>query len=236
MGPTDNPAGRAARFSVRLCLIAGLAGVLTLGALAGSRPTVVLQTALATGRCHVPRLKGLAVQTARAKAAKAGCRLRMRGAPVKQPVIQTVARQRPRAGRRAKTVTIWVNPACFRSALSGPPAGEPLVTSGPTELVTGLFLEGGPLVPFSSPHCAFAREQPWAGTIEVGDHASGAQIATETVARGQLATFDLAPGTYDISGSFAQAQTNDQPIHARTQTVAVPAGKTVRQDITADVP
>ena len=236
MGPTDNPAGRAARLSVRLCLIAGLAGVLTLGALAGSRPTVVLQTALATGRCRVPRLKGLAVQTARAKAARAGCRLRMRGAPVKQPVIQTVARQRPRAGRRAKTVAIWVNPACFRSALSGPPSGEPLATSGPTELMTGLFLEGGPLVPFSSLHCAFSPEKSWAGTIEVSNHASGAVLRSETVGNGQLATFRLAAGVYDVNGTFSQAHVNDQRIHARSQTVTIPVGKTVRQDITADVP
>lgn len=236
MGRTDSPGRRIARLSVRVGLVAGLALALTLGALVGSRPTVVLQTALATGRCRVPRLKGLAVQKARARAAKAGCRLRMRGAPVKQPLIQTVARQRPRAGRRAKTVTIWVNPPCFRTGLSGPPGGEPLVKPGPTELVSGLFLEGGPLVPFSSPHCAFAPEPSWAGTIEVSDHASGAQIARETVAQGQLATFDLAPGTYDINGTFAQAHSDDQPIHALTQMVTVSAGKTVRQDITADVP
>ncbi len=236
MGPTDNPASRAARLSVRLCLIAGLGGALTLGALAGSRPTVVLQTAVATGRCHLPRLRGLTVQSARAKAAKAGCRLRVRGAPVRQPSLQTVSRQRPRAGRSAKSVTVWVNPVCFRSGLSGPPSGEPLLTPGPTELVTGLFLEGGPLVPFSSPHCAAAPEKSWAGTINVSDHSGGAVVGSETVAEGQLATFHLPPGTYDISGTFAQAHVNDQPIHALTQTVSIPDGKTVRQDITADVP
>jgi hypothetical protein len=36
-------------------------------------------------------------------------------------------------------------PLCVQSALPGAPQGEPFVTAGPTELVSGLYLGGGPL-------------------------------------------------------------------------------------------
>lgn len=188
------------------------------------------------GGCYAPRLKGLVVREARSRATTAGCRLRILGPRVKMPAVQTVAEQHPRRGRAAKVITVSVNPLCFRSALSGPPNGEPIVKRGPTRLVTGLFLVGGPLVEFSAPRCAFPPASPWAGTITVTDAATGAIVATQTVAEDQLARIDLAPGTYTISGTFADASTNVDDIGATPQTIVVPSGKTVRQDITADVP
>ena len=222
MGRTDNPGRRIARLSVRVGLVAGLALALTLGALAGSRPTVVLQTALATGRCRVPRLKGLAVQKARARAAKAGCRLRMRGAPVKQPLIQTVARQRPRAGRRAKTVTIWVNPACFRTGLSGPPAGEPLVKPGPTELVTWTVPRGRPARAVLIAALR-VRARAAVGRHDRGQRSRERRADRERNRRPRASSprSIWPPGHTTSAATFAQAQTNDQPIHARTQTVTV---------------
>lgn len=150
--------------------------------------------------------------------------------------VQTVAEQRPSHGRTAEVVTIWINPLCSRSGLSGPPSDEPIVRTGPTRLVSGLFLVGGPLVLFSSPKCAFRPESPWAGTITVRDRAAGASVATRTVRDGQLASFDLPPGKYTINGTFANGRANGARIRATARTVTVPVGKTVRQDITADVP
>jgi hypothetical protein len=155
---------------------------------------------------------------------------------VTEAAVQTVATQRPIAGRTAGVVTVWINPLCFRSALPGPPSGEPIVRTGPTRLVSGLFLVGGPGVSFSSPKCVFRPESPWAGTITVSDPSTGAIIATRNVAKGQLAAFDLTPGEYTINGTFANAHANGAPIDAFPHTVNVPLDKTVRQDVSFDVP
>jgi hypothetical protein len=185
--------------------------------------------------CRAPQLRGLTIRSARTRAARAGCRLRIRGSRVRTAAIQTVARQNPGAGAVARVVTVWVNPLCSRTADSGPPPGEPIVTAGPTELVSGLFLEGGPLILFSNPRCTFKPEQPWAGTVTVSDPRTGTTVATETVPAGRLARFRLAAGTYTINATFANATGNGEPFMAHT-TVTIPDGKTVRQDITVYVP
>lgn len=185
-------------------------------------------------RCRVPPfagpLLGVVIQ-----GSIAGCSLRSRGAAITDPRLQTVQAQLPAAGAIAPTVTLTVNPTCARSALSGPPAGEPLVTPGPTRLVAGLFLVGGPLLPFSTPQCAYPPEPPWAGSITIMN-AAATIVETKTVAQGELATFDVPAGTYTISGTFASATDNDQPIRATPATVTVASGTTVRQDIGSDVP
>ena len=191
--------------------------------------------AAAHSRCRAPRLRGLTLQRARTRAAHAGCRLRIRGSRVQPAAIQTVARQAPGAGARAGVVTVWVNPLCSRTGASGPPPGEPILTPGPTRLISGLFIEGGPLILFSNPGCTFKPEQPGAGTISVTDPGTGAIVATETVSAGRLASFSLVPGTYRINGTFADATADGAPFTAHT-TVTIPAGEIVRQDVTAFVP
>jgi hypothetical protein len=187
-------------------------------------------------QCRVPKLKGLTVRQAHRRAARSHCRLRVLGAAVKLAAIQTIARQDPSAGRTAGSVTVWVNPLCFRSALSGPPPGEPIVRTGPTRLLSGLFVIGGPLVQFSTPRCAFAPERSWAGTITVVNPATNAIVATRRVTAGRLASFDPTSGEYTIEGLFAKAFVNGARMHAIPQRVNVPAGKTVRQDVIVPVP
>ena len=167
---------------------------------------------------------------------RAGCRLRIKGARVKEAAVQTVTRQRPAPGRTANSVTVWANPLCDRSGLPGPPPGEPIVTAGPTRLVSGLFVEGGPLVLFSAARCRSRPARSWAGTITVADPATGAIVATESVAAGRLATIDLAPGLYSVSGTFASASANGRGLQTRPVAVQIRAGKTVRQDVSLDVP
>jgi hypothetical protein len=186
--------------------------------------------------CRAPRLTGLVLAVARERAAKASCRLRLAGAPVKRPTIQTIRRQNPGAGQHGRAVTVWVNPLCGGSALRGPPQGEPLLTPGPTELVSGLYLDGGPYRLISAPRCASLAGTPEAGTITVTNPQTAAIVATETVADGQLATIPLPPGTYTISGTFANASSDGQPIQSRPQAVTILSGKTVREDVSVSVP
>jgi hypothetical protein len=122
--------------------------------------------------------------------------------------------------------------ACSQSADPGPPAGEPLVQhSHATELVSGLFLDGGPLR--RAKRCR--RGTPAAGTITVTSQATGKTVADDTLATGRLARIRLAPGTYTIAGTFADAFANGQPIQARPRTVTIAADTTVRQDVAAPI-
>jgi len=117
-------------------------------------------------------------------------------------------------------------------AAPGPPAGEPFVSTGPTELRNGLFLAGGPLTIFPG-RCRAGV--PGAGTIAVIAGATGATVATGTVAAGRLATVRLGPGTYRVNGTFADVRVNGLPMKSSVS-VTIPAGHTVRQDLLASVP
>jgi hypothetical protein len=193
---------------------------------------------------HVPRLVGLNLSAAQHRAARAGCKLLAREAGSGQIVeqqphgrnsAQPVVRQTPRAGRAGRvgrTVTVWLKPLCHQSAAPGPPAGEPLVKQGPTELISGLFLEGGP--PRSSPHCRSGTPSP--GTITVTNSTTGAIVASDSVASGQLATIPLAPGTYSIQGTFGNAFANGQAVKTQPRQVTIAAGYTVRADVVVNIP
>ncbi len=215
------------------------------GAAEATRHAVVAPALRARHACaHVPRLVGLSLSAARTRAARAGCKLQAREAGSGQIVekqlygrnsAQSVVRQAPRAGRAGRmgrTVTVWLKPLCRQSAAAGSPAGEPFVKPGPTELVSGLFLAGGPLT--LSPRCQAGTPSP--GTITVTSPTTGAVIASDSVASGQLATIPLAPGTYNIQGTFGNAFSNDQAIQTQPQQVTITAGYTVRQDVVVNVP
>lgn len=186
--------------------------------------------------CRVPRLTGLVLSVARERSAKAGCRIRLAGAHVQLSGVQTIRRQTPRGGRHGQVVTVWVNPVCSGSAAAGPGISEPLVTTGPTELISGLYIVGGPLRLWSEPHCMPRPGEPGAGTVTVRDPANGSIVAAQTITRGHLATIALAPGTYTIQGTFANATINSQPGESFPTTVEIPAGKTIRQDVFLNVP
>ncbi len=120
---------------------------------------------------------------------------------------------------------------CSQSAAPGSPPGEPFTYHGATELVSGLFLNGGPLR--RSAKCR--PGVPSAGTITVTSTITGSVVASDNVSRGHLARIPLAPGVYTITGTFATAFSNNQPIQARPEKVTISAGTTVRQDIDASI-
>jgi hypothetical protein len=176
------------------------------------------------------------IGVARERAEQAGCRLQLAGSPVQQPTIQTIRRQSSHTGRREPVVTVWVNPLCSGSAAWGPPQGEPRQVPGPTELVSGLYLDGGPHRFRSAPRCSSLSGDPSAGTIAVTDPTSGAIVATETVAEGQLARIRLPAGTYTITGTFAKAFSDSQHIQSQPRTVTISSEQTVRQDVWVSIP
>jgi hypothetical protein len=65
---------------------------------------------------------------------------------------------------------------------------------------------------------------------------AGKVIASDKVHTGKLARIRLAPGTYTIHGTFADATRNGQPIETEPQTVTITAGETVREDVVANIP
>ena len=191
--------------------------------------------AVAAGRsCHVPKLTGLTLSAARERAAHAHCRLHVKGAVREGAAIQTVERQSPARGGRSSRVTVWLNPVCHREAAYPPELKEPLVTPGPTELVSGFFLVGGPLRQFSTPGCKLPAPSPGAGTVEV-KNASGEVVATQTSVSGHFVAIPLPAGSYTITGTFLNATVNG--VHPKeSEAVTIPSGHTVRQDFFLNVP
>ena len=102
---------------------------------------------------------------------------------------------------------------------------------GKTELVSGLFLDGGPLR--RRPRCRPGK--PAAGTITVVNPRTGKVVASDSVGDGQLARIPLTRGTYTVTGTFATAFRNNQPIQTQPRTITIPAGRTVRQDVAAAI-
>ena len=210
--------------------------VLTLAALAPfGGGSAAAQAGRNTGS-RAPRLDGLTFEVARARAFRAGCLLRVKGAHLERAYLQTIVRQAPARGGRSRTVTVWLNPFCRGSGLTGPAIQEPSLTPGPTGLVSGFYLVGGPASAgdFSAPHCVRPEPLPGPGTVEVLD-GSGAVVATGTSKRGRFARIALAAGTYTIRGLFTDATING--VHpTQTKTLVIPAGDTVRQDFFLSIP
>lgn len=187
-------------------------------------------TASATTTCHAPRLTGLTVSAARIRARTAGCRLRFDGAAMQMPTIQTIRRQSVPPGRRAIVVTLEVNPLCGGAINPGPPAGEPIIKSGPPELITGLFIEGGAYIERSAPDCKAIVGMSSAGTITI-TNSVGTVVANNTaLSAGQLLYVNVSPGMYTVSGVFSGGN-KVGPIK-----VNVGADQIVRQDLVLDVP
>ncbi len=108
------------------------------------------------------------------------------------------------------------------------------MTPGPTELVSGFFLGGGPLVSYSAPGCKRPPPVPGAGTVEVVN-ASGTVVATQTSTSGRFVKIPLPAGSYTIRGTFLDATENG--VHPQeTESLVIPAGRTVRQDFSLSIP
>jgi len=192
--------------------------------------TTTVAVASTPSTCHAPRLTGLTVTVARRHAQVAGCDVRLVGAKLQMPQIQTVRTQNVRPGHVTKVVTLTVNPLCSGAADNGPPAGEPIVKSGPTELISGLFLEGGPFLFRSAPNCKDEVEESSPGWITVTNSAGTVIVYKMELTEGQFLHVKVPAGKYTITGVLA-VNNKVGPL-----TVDVPAGKTVRQDLTFDAP
>jgi hypothetical protein len=186
--------------------------------------------ATASRTCHAPRLTGLTVATARAKARVAGCPLRLTGARLQMPTIQTIHTQSVRPGRVAKVVTVSVNPLCPGALNIGPPPGEPIVKSGPTELISGLFIVGGAFIYRSAPNCKVFVGKSSGGTITITNSVGTVFANNMALAPGQLLYVNVPAGSYTITGVFSGGE------KAGPTTVTVASGEIVRQDLVLDVP
>lgn len=227
-GPTSRSSAVIALLAIVVCAVATGGASTSAGAHTG--PT-----------CRAPRLVGLTLERAVRKMVTipqcGGVHLNPRepdGSPAEaitstQRVIQ---RQSPRPGALAGAVTVWLRPLCRQSADPGPPSGEPFVRRGPTSIVSGLFLDGGPLRRRSS--CRSGSPSP--GTVEVLRPADAALVARQHVKSGKLADIRLAPGRYLVRGTFANATRNGAPIQTRPVLVDLPAHRIVRRDVVASIP
>jgi len=167
--------------------------------------------------------------------AVSGCGLKIRqlpghGAyqsPAEPDPRQLVGRQSPAPGTRASAVTVWLRPLCHQSAAPGPALSGPTAMHGPTRLVVGLFLAGGPLR--TSTSCRAAS--PYAGTITVSAP-DGRLVISRTVRQGRYAIFPLPPGRYQLSGSVADG---GPPLLAGPRAVTLESSNTTRINLTAQI-
>ncbi len=193
--------------------------------------------AASRGSCIAPDVVGVDLAMARRALGDSGCALTVRQLPAHGSYItpasadarQLVARQRPSAGARSQGVTVWVEPLCAQPADPGPPRRGPIVTKGPTELVAGLYLQGGPLQ--TSPNCR--RGSPEAGTVVVSTPA-GKVIARRRVRAGHFGIFPLAPGRYLLSGTLAGQ--GGHPTQLPSAPVTLAARRTTQLNLVANVP
>jgi hypothetical protein len=146
-------------------------------------------------------------------------------------------RRQARVRGSVHQLMVWLDPVCPPAPASlGGPAGEPLLThSASSQLITGLYVVGGPAVQRSAPDCSALQGTPVAGTVLVADAMTGAPVATRAVASGQLATIPLPAGTYTVTWVFGEATVNGAhpAVH---ESVSIPASTTVRQDVDLNVP
>jgi hypothetical protein len=111
---------------------------------------------------------------------------------------------------------------CPKPAVAVAPR-EPYVTRGPTEIVVGLYFQGGALIPGCRPQ----PRGPYAGTVSVSAH--GRVVARETLQiAGRLFVLRVMPGTYVIDAR------DNAPL--RPVAVTVHRDQTVRQDLFTDAP
>ncbi len=214
---------------MRCTFVVVVIGLCVVAVGASARPAARVASA-----CHVPRLTGLTLRVARERAGHAGCTLRVNGSAIKQAGIQTIERQSPAVGGRSSSVAVWLNRLCFGSAAYGPAFKEPVITPGPTKLVSGFYVVGGPLARFSDPGCKRPAPSPQPGTVEVMN-ASGTVVVTQTSTDGRFIEVLLPAGSYTLTGTFLDDTSNGA--HPKeTKSLVIPSGDTVREDFFLNVP
>jgi hypothetical protein len=127
-------------------------------------------------------------------------------------------------------VTVSVNPLCPGSSNIGPPPGEPIIKSGPTELITGLFIEGGAYIERSAPNCKDLVGKSTSGTITITNSVGTVFVNNMALSAGQLLYDNVPAGVYTITGVFTGGT------KAGPTTVTVASGEIVRQDLVLDAP
>jgi hypothetical protein len=202
-------------------------------AAAGTAASADTTTIPRASGCVTPRLVGMTERAALRKASVAGCVVHLTGARLKQATVQTIAAQAPAPGARSAGVRLTLNPLCFGSALAGPPHDEGM-RPGPTELITGLYVVGGPALPYSTPRCRRKPGSPTTGMLEVRNAANGVLIASRTLSHAHLVTVRLAPGRYRVGGHVGG------PVQHGTELFGAPftirAGFTTRRYVIEPVP
>ena len=139
---------------------------------------------------------------------------------VASTLVVAVSAASPSGARRSAA-------ACPRPTIPVPP-NEPVYRTGPTELVSGLYIQGGAIPP---PPCKPKPRGPYAGTITVTDASSGNVVVTKSVRNGHLAHIPLPPGSYKVSGRIKGGGSASQ-----SPTVTIKQGYKTRQDLFEDVP
>jgi hypothetical protein len=121
---------------------------------------------------------------------------------------------------------LFATVACSAPTVPIPPH-EPVLTRGPSELIAGLYVQGGAYIVGCPPR----PRGPFAGTLSATSTRTGKTVARETLRRsGKLFVLALAPGTYTLRA------TNAGGLVAAPTRVTIPAHRTVRQDVFIDVP
>jgi hypothetical protein len=206
---------------------------LALGVFAAGTVPTSLAAPPAARRCTVPDVVGVNLGMARRAIASSGCSVLVRQLPAHGSFVtpaspdqrQIVASQSPRSGATASAVIVRLEPLCRQPAQPGPDPRAAGTKKGPTELIVGMFLRGGPLQ--TAPRCR--RGTTSAGTLTVATPA-GHVVAQHAVRQGRFAVFPLKPGAYVLSGVFAAGA------HPPPQQVTIAAHRTTRLNLTADIP
>ena len=186
--------------------------------------------------CVAPDVVGVTYARARSVLLASGCSVATRQLPARGGELYTppspdprqlVGSQSPRAGGRAASVTLRLKPLCSQPAAPGPDSRGASSVKGPTELVAGLFVAGGPLELSSS--CRHGT--PSAGSLAV-TRPDGMPVSSRSVRAGRYAVFPLKPGRYLLSGTFSGS--GNRPTEPQAVTVA--AHRTTHLDVVEDVP
>lgn len=156
--------------------------------------------------CVAPDVVDVSLARAREVLLASGCAATTRQLPAGGELFtppspdgrQLVGAQSPGAGARTGSVTLSLRPLCSQPSAPGPDTHGASVAKGPTELVSGVFLEGGPLR--ISARCRHGRPSPGVLTVMRTD---GTTISTRSVRAGRYGVFPLKPGSYLISGALA---------------------------------
>ncbi len=121
---------------------------------------------------------------------------------------------------------LFATVACSAPTIPVPPH-EPVLTRGPSELVAGLYVQGGAYIV----GCPQQPRGPYAGTLSAISTRTGRVVARETLRQpGKLFVLKLAAGSYTLRA------TNSNGLLAAPARVRIPAHRSVRQDVFIDVP